>query len=181
MGDASRLGWEPARGFELCLCPGWSSGRQEPVGGWDSRQFGPCCSQNMGCGLAWLVGMGLRSTDWGQLCAKKLGQVEKGNQMPWSPAAMANPAAMEPGRAEGQGCLGWGITSSPLRDEHGGHPVLCPLPVSWSCVTPKDRAPWATARKHQAVAPGHVVGTLSQGVSAPRAGPGAAPSSEVLH
>lgn len=108
----------------------------------------------MACVIAWLVGMGLRSTEWGQLCAKKLGQMEKGYQMPWSPAVMVNPSAMEPCRVEGQGYLGWGITSSSLRAEHGGYPVLCPLPVSQSCVTPEDRAPWGTARQHQAVARG---------------------------
>ena len=54
----------------------WQAGDR---GRWDSRQFGPRCSQNMACGIAWLEGMGLRSTDWGQLCTRKLGQVEKGN------------------------------------------------------------------------------------------------------
>lgn len=68
----------------------------------------------MVCGIAWLVGMGLRSTDGEQPCAKKLEWVERGNQMPWSPAAMTNPSAMEPRRAEGQYCLGWAITSSPF-------------------------------------------------------------------
>lgn len=121
--------------------------------------------------------MGLRSTDWGQLGAKKLGQVEKGNQMPWSPAVMVHPSAMETGREEGQGCLGWSITSSPLRAEHGGYAVLCPLPVSRSCVTPEYRGPWGTARQHQAVARGSH-GEPAPGSECPL---GAAPSSEVLH
>ena len=61
----------------------------------------------MACGIAWLVGVGLRSTEWGQLCAKKLGRWRRGTRMPWSPAVMVNPA-VEPSRMEGQGCLGWG-------------------------------------------------------------------------
>ena len=30
--------------------------------------------------------------------------------------------------------------------------MLCSLPVSEPCVTPEDRAPWGTARQHQAAA-----------------------------
>lgn len=67
--------------------------------------------------------------------------MRKGNWLPWSPAGMIDPAAIEPGRAEGQGCRGWVITSSSLRAERGGFPVLCPLPVSQSSVTSEDLAP----------------------------------------
>jgi len=134
----------------------------------------------MACDIPWMAGTGLRSTDWGQLCAKKLGQVERGKRMPRSPAVMIDASAMEPGRAEGQGCLAWGITSSPQRAEHGAYPVRCPLPVSWSHVTPAHRGLWGTAGQHHAVARA-VMGSLFQGVSVPQAGPGAAPSFEVLH
>lgn len=66
----------------------------------------------MTCGLAWLMCLGIRSAGWGQLCARKLGQMRKGNWLPWSPAVMVNPPVTEPGKAEGLGYIVWVITSS---------------------------------------------------------------------
>lgn len=107
--------------------------------------------------------------------SRSWGRWRRGTQTP----VVVNPCATEPRRAEGQACLGCGITSSLLRAEHG-YPVLCLLPVSWSCATPEDRAPWGQLGSTK-LWPGAVVGSLPQGVSAPRAGLGDATSSEVLH
>lgn len=146
-GDASRLGWEPATGFELCLCPGWPSGRHETKGGGTAASFVPAVAKTWPVVLpGWWYGT--EEHRLGTALCQEAGAGGEGELDALEPCC--DGSSFCHGDWQRGGTDG-GITSSPQRAEHGGYLVLCPLPVSWSCVTPEDCASWGTARQHQAV------------------------------
>lgn len=71
MEDMSRLG---GRLQELCLCLEWPRRHGTERGGMANIH----CSQSVACGLAWLMCLGVRSTDWEQLGAGSWGRRGRG-------------------------------------------------------------------------------------------------------